>query len=189
MAKTSGDVEKEFMDDLKSTTNKSLPDWIATIKKSNIGKRNDIVKWLKQNHNFGHMNASLLVGIYLNNGKPVYGSEDDLLENQISKYENWRSLFEIVSKKIVKQFPNTRMIPKKTYVSFTAKREFAAINIKSKELRLGMDLGDKPFEKQVERAKLTGPMSRISHMVVLREQSDLNAKVLKWLDESYNRVN
>ncbi len=135
------------------------------------------------------MNASLLVGIYLNNGNPVYGSQDDLLENQLANYEIWRPLFESVSKKIIAQFPNTTMIPKKTYVSFTAKREFAAINIKSKEIRLGMDLGNQPFENKLEKAKLTGPMPRISHMVVLREPDDLNTTVIKWLEESYNRVN
>lgn len=135
------------------------------------------------------MNASLLVGIYLNNGQPVYGSQDELLENQVSKYELWRPLFESVSKKIITQFPDSTMIPKKTYVSFTAKREFAAINIKSKEIRLGMDLGNQPFENKLEKAKLTGPMPRISHMVVLREPDDLNTTVIKWLEESHNRVN
>ena len=67
------------------------------------------------------------------------------------------------------------MIPKKTYVSYAAKREFAAINIKSKEIRLGMDLGDQPFTEDLEKAKLTGPMPRISHMIVVREKNDFNA--------------
>ncbi len=82
------------------------------------------------------------------------------------------------------------MIPKKTYVSFTAKREFAAINIKSKEIRLGMDLGDKPFNNILEKAKLTGPMPRISHMVILREEGDYDYDddVSNWLNESFKRV-
>ena len=189
MVKTSGEIEKEFIDGLKNTTSKNLLAWLGTVKKTDISKRNDIIKWLKETHNFGHMNASLLVGIYLNNGKPVYGSQDELLENQISKYEIQRPLFESVSKKIIAQFPNATMIAKKTYVSYTAKREFAAINIKPKEIRLGVDLGDKPFENILEKAKLTGPMPRISHMVVLRNESDFNNKLGKWLEESYSRVN
>ena len=189
MAKTSGEIEKEFIDDLKGSSSMGLSQWLALINKSKISKRNDIIKWLKETHSFGHMNASLLVGIYLNNGEPVYGSQDDLLENQLSKYEIWRALFENVAKKITDQFPEATMIPKKTYVSFTAKREFAAINIKSKEIRLGMDLGDKSFDNKLEKAKLTGPMPRISHMVIIREESDFNVDILKWLSESFNRVN
>ena len=179
---------QEFIEELKNTTSKSLPDWLAAVKEAGISKRNDIIKWLKKSHNFGHMNASLLVGIYLNNGKLVYGSQDELLENQLSKYEIWRPLFEKVSNKILTQFPDTTMIPKKTYVSFTAKREFAAINIKSKEIRLGMDLGDKPFNNILEKAKLTGPMPRISHMVILREEGDYDDDFSNWLNESFKRV-
>jgi len=189
MAKTSGEIEKEFIDNLKSTTGKDLNQWLVELKNSKIEKRNDIIKWLKESQGFGHMNASLLVGIYLNDGKPVYGSEANLLENQIEKFETMRPLFEAVSQKIVMQFPDCTMIPKKTYVSFTAKREFAAINIKANELRLGMDLGPKPFSSALEKSKLTGPMLRISHMVILKDQKDFDDNVVNWLTESYNRVN
>lgn len=189
MAKSSQDIEKEFIDGIKSSTGNNLQNWLKAIKASGIEKRNDLIKWLKEHQNFGHMNASLLIGIYLNNGKPVYGSSDDLLETQLSKYEEFRPLYEYVSKQILNEFPEARLIPKKTYLSFTAKREFAAINIKSKEIRLGMDLGDKSFDTTFEKAKLTGPMPRISHMVMIRDAHDFNQKVIEGLHESYNRVN
>lgn len=189
MAMTSGEIEKEFIDNLKPTTGKDLKQWLNELKNSKIEKRNDIIKWLKESQDFGHMNATLLVGIFLNDGKPVYENEANLLENQIEKYESIRPLFEFASQKILIQFPDCIMIPKKTYVSFTAKREFAAINIKANELRLGMDLGTVPFTESVEKAKLTGPMPRIPHMVILKDQSDFNDNVVNWLNESYNRVN
>jgi predicted transport protein len=189
MAKTSGEIENEFLIGLKPATGKDLKEWLSIIKNSGIQKRNDMVKWLKTDHSFGHMNASLLVGIYLNNGNPVYKSEVDLLENQLSKYEALRPLFEYVSSRIIVLFPDTKMIPKKTYISFTAKREFAAINIKSKELRLGMDLGDMAYTETLEKAKLTGPMPRIGHMVMLTQKTDFDTNVEKWLQTSYNRVN
>ena len=189
MVKISAEVEKKFIDRLEILTNKSLSDWLGTVKDTGISKRNDIIKWLKETHNFGHKYASLLVGIYLNNGKPVYKSEDELLENQVSKYEIWRPLFESVSKEIVAQFPDATMIAKKYYISFTAKREFAAIDIKLIEIRLYMDLGNMPFGNTLEKAMLSGSMSRFSHMVILRNESDFNNLVVKWLRESYNRVN
>lgn len=189
MTKTSGEIEKEFIEGLAGITGKDLQTWMGAIKQSGIEKRNDVIKWLKTDNGFGHMNASMLAGIYLNEGKAVYGSQDELLENQLSKCEIWRSLFENVYQRIIDRFPDTVMVPKKTYVSFTAKREFAAINIKSKEIRLGMDLGEKPFEEKLEKAKLTGPMPRISHMTSLTVQSDFDDEVMSWLQESYDRVN
>jgi hypothetical protein len=79
--KTSGEIEQEFIDNLKTQSGKSLPEWMKHVGASGITKRNDIIKWLKERQGFGHMNASLLAGIYLNSGKPVYGNTDDLLEN------------------------------------------------------------------------------------------------------------
>jgi predicted transport protein len=189
MAKTSGEIEREFLDGLKSSTGNDLNAWLSIIKKSGIEKRNDIIDWLKKDQGFGHMNASLLAGIYFNNGKPVYGSEENLLENQFAKCEEMRSLFGKVSSEILKQFPGAQMIPKKTYVSFTAKREFAAINIKPKELRLGLDLGDMPFNEIIQKTKLTGPMPRISHMVVLTGEGQLNKTLSDYLSQSFQRVN
>jgi Domain of unknown function (DUF4287) len=75
--KTSSEIEKEFIESLKSTTGRSLSEWLKQVSGSGTVKRNDIVKWLKEKKGFGHLNASLLAGIYLNDGKPVYGSTEE----------------------------------------------------------------------------------------------------------------
>jgi predicted transport protein len=162
---------------------------MAAIKNSGIEKRNDIIKWLKGENNFGHMNASLLTGMYFNNGKPVYASEQNLLDNQFEKYQEMRPLFESLLKNVSDWDKSVDFITKKTYVSVTKKREFAAINIKNGELRVGMDLGDLPFQGIVEKAKLTGPMPRISHMVVIKDPSDINENLFQLLNKANNRVN
>lgn len=185
--KTSGDIEKEFIENLKSTTGKDLSNWLNEIKASGIEKRNDIINLLKNEYNFGHMNASLLSGIYTNGGKPVYGSTDDLLENQFAKAETMRPLYDEFIKFVTDAFPESTVLPKKTYISILEKREFAAINIKKTELRVGFDLGDRPFDENVTKSKLTGPMPRISHQIVLIDESQLNGDVVKLLQDSYSR--
>jgi len=80
------------------------------------------------------------------------------------------------------------VIPKKTYVSFTATREFAAINIKPREIRLGMDLGDMAFHETIQKTKLNGPMPRISHMAVITDMKQFDKKLLEYLHLSYNRT-
>lgn len=189
MAKTSKELEEEFINGLKTDTGKDLKSWLSLIAGCGIEKRNDIIKWLKDEHGFGHMYANLLMGIYLNDGKPVYSSEQNLLDNQFEKYQEMRPLFEEVQKAILSWDDTVDFIAKKTYVSITKKREFAAISIKKGEVRLGMDLGDRPFDALAEKAKLTGPMPRISHMVVIRDKSDLTKQVFELLETSKNRVN
>ena len=68
------------------------------------------------------------------------------------------------------------------------KREFAAINIKPKELRIGFDLGDRPFDDTVTKSKLTGPMPRISHMVIVADAKSLNENMTTLLRESHSRT-
>lgn len=187
-AKTSGEIEKEFIDGLKASTKKDLNGWLAEIRGLGLTKRNEIIDSLKNNYGFGHMNASLLAGIYVNDGKLVYGSTDDLLENQFAKAEAMRGLYESVVNFVKQNFPAATVLPKKTYVSILEKREFAAINIKPKELRVGFDLGDKPFDDSVTKSKLTGPMPRISHMVVVTDKEQLNDEIMNLLRESHRRT-
>lgn len=187
-AKTSGEIEKEFIDNLKASTKKNLDGWLAEIRGLGLTKRNDIINTLKNDYGFGHMNASLLAGIYLNGGKPVYGSTDDLLENQFAKAEAMRGTYESVINFVKKNFPGATVLPKKTYVSILEKREFAAINIKPKELRIGFDLGDRPFDEVVTKSKLTGPMPRISHMVVVTGSESLNDDMIALLRASHSRT-
>jgi hypothetical protein len=185
--KTSGEFEKEFMDALAADTGKDLQTWMRTIDDFPSRKRNEVIAWLKSDHGFGHMNASLLAGIHANGGKPVYQSTDDLLENQFAKAPDMRRLYDAFIEFVKASFPSATVLPKKTYVSILENREFAAVNIKPKELRIGFDLGERPFDEKIEKAKLSGPMPRISHMFVLTDPKQLDADIVEALKQSHSR--
>lgn len=185
--KTSGEFEKEFMDGLQGQTGRSLADWIKTVDGCGTKKRNEVIAWLKTEYGFGHMQASLLAGIHANGGKPVYASTDDLLEAQFAKAADMRPLYDAFVDFIKQSFPEATLLPKKTYISVLENREFAAVNIKPKELRIGLDLGDRPFDPKVEKAKLTGPMPRISHMVVVTETAQFGGGLIELLKVSHSR--
>lgn len=189
MAKTSGDLEKEFIDTAKTQTGKSLQEWLALVKSSGIEKRNDILEWLKKGHGLGHMQAQFVAGIFLNKGKPVYVNGDDLLESHFVKCAEMRPLFDSIAEKIISSFPGTQLIAKKTYISFTAVREFAALNVKLKEIRMGVDLGDEPFTEVLQKSKLVGPMPRVSHMITLTDIKQFDSKTKQLLQQSFNRTN
>ncbi|KXJ98268.1 MAG: hypothetical protein UZ17_ACD001002797 [Acidobacteria bacterium OLB17] len=179
--KTSGEFEKEFVDGLSNSTGTDLAGWMTMLAGTAITKRNDMIAWLKNEHGFGHMNASLLAGIHANGGKLVYQSTDNLLADQFAKAPDMRPLYEEFVEYITKNFPNATLLPKKTYVSVLEKREFCAVNIKKAELRIGLDLGDRPFDDTVEKAKLTGPMPRISHMVVAADNGRFDGNLTELL--------
>jgi len=188
MAKTSGEFEQEFIQTAKEKTGKSLEQWLPVVKASGLNKQMEITNWLKAEHKFNHLQGQLLAGLFLNNGKPVYQNETSLLENQFIKCEAMKPLFEEVSSKILSLYKDATLIPKKTYLSYTAAREFAAINIKPKELRVGLDLGDMAFTETLQKSKLSGPMPRISHMVVITDTKHFNKQLIEYLQLSYNRT-
>lgn len=188
MTKTSGELEREFIDTAKEKTGKTLQKWLSLVKLSSIEKRNDILEWLKKGHGLNHMQAQLIAGIYLNNGNPVYINESALFENQFAKCPDMRPLFDTISEKIISSFQGTQMIPKKTYLSFTGVREFAAINIKPNEIRLGLDLGDESFTDTLQKSRLMGPMPRISHMVVLTNSKQFDNNIMAFISQSHNRT-
>lgn len=185
--KTSGEFEQEFIDWLQGSTGKSLADWVIVVDGFSSKKRNEVIEWLKGVHNFNHMQASLLAGIHANGGKPVYQSTDGLLNAQFGKNEDMRPLYDGFVAFISRNFPNATILPKKTYVSVLENREFAAVNIKKGELRIGLDLGDRPFDEKVEKAKLTGPMPRISHMVVAKDDGKFDNSLVELLQQSHGR--
>lgn len=187
MIKTSAELEQEFMQTAQEKTGKSVEQWLAIIKSSGLSKPMEILNWLKTEHPLNHLQANFLSGLYLNNGQPVYQNEAALLENQFVKCEAMRPVFEEVSDKILTLFPDTILIPKKTYLSYTANREFAAINIKPKEIRLGVDLGSEPFTETLQKSKLVGAMPRISHMLTIIDSSQLDEIVVAYLRQSYDR--
>lgn len=185
--KTSGEFEKEFMDGLAVSSGKDLKTWMTVIDGFGSTKRPEVVAWLKSDHGFGHMQAAMLAAIHANGGKPVYQSTDNLLDAQFAKAADMKPLYESFLDFVSANFPNATVLPKKTYVSILENREFAAVNIKPKELRIGLDLGDRAFDEKIEKAKLTGPMPRISHMFVLTDANQLDAGIIEALKHSHSR--
>jgi hypothetical protein len=185
--KTSGEFEKDFIEGVEAATGRDLAGWIAAIEGCGTKKRNEMIAWLKTEHGFGHMHAALLAGIHANGGKPVYQSTGALLENQLSRATEMRPLFEALTEFVAANFPEASILPKKTYISVLENREFAAVNIKPAELRIGLDLGERPCLGSVEKARLTGPMPRISHMVIIKEAADLDSELAELLGDSRAR--
>jgi len=188
VAKTSAELEKEFIDTAREKTGRSLKEWLSLVGTSGIQKRNDVQDWLKKEQGLNHMQSQFIVGIYLNNGNPVYMDETNLLGSHFAKCPGMRMLFDEISTKIISLFHDTQLVPKKTYLSFTATREFVAINIMPNEIRLGLDLGDMPFDNIIQKSRLKGPMPRISHMVTITEINQFDQKFTNLIEESYKRT-
>lgn len=188
MIRTSAEFEKEFISTTKERTGKTLGQWIDILKRSGLSKKEYIIDWLKEEYFLNHLQASLLTGLYLNEGKPVYLDRESLLEDKFSYCKTTRVLFDLVAEKIFNQFYDAKLIPKKNYLSFTGIREFAAVDVKLNAIRLGMDLGKMRFTNDLKPSEIKGANVRISHMTIISARKQFDQATNQCLRLSYYRT-
>lgn len=75
MAKDSQALEQEFMATVKEKTGYTLDEWMKMIRATGLSKSKEIHAHLKDNYPLNHLQATFLMGIYLNDGQPVYDYE------------------------------------------------------------------------------------------------------------------
>jgi hypothetical protein len=111
------------------------------------------------------------------------------LEKLVSAAKGYRPLYLMLEARIRQAIPGVVVAPQGRYVSFGAPDELAAVTLHPTEIRLGLDLGDRPFDAVVQQAKLRGPGPAITHMVVLTDARQVNDDLLALVRAANHRVN
>ncbi|HEX2335735.1 MAG TPA: DUF5655 domain-containing protein [Hyphomicrobiaceae bacterium] len=104
-----------------------------------------------------------------------------LLAKLMAGAKGYRPLYVMLEEQVRASVPGLVLKPSATHISFGAPAEFAAVTLNASEVRLGLALGDRPFDTHVQRAKLKGPGPPITHMVVLTDARQVNADLLSLL--------
>jgi len=111
------------------------------------------------------------------------------MEKLIAAAKGYRPLYHMLEGEIRKSIPAATPAPRQTYISIGAPAEFAAITLHATEVRLGFDLGDRPFDSHLQKSKLRGPGPAITHMTVLTDARQVNTELLNLLKAANGRVN
>lgn len=122
---------------------------------------------------------------------PAAAAADDTasLEKLIAAAKGYRPLYHLLEGEVRNVVPNLAIVPKANYVSFAAPAEFATVTLHASELRLGLDLGDRPFDPLLQKAKLKGPGLAITHMIVLTDARQVNEELIAAVKAANARVN
>jgi len=116
-------------------------------------------------------------------------SDADALEKLIAAAKGYRPLYHLLEAEMRNIVPNLAIVPKAGYLSFGAPAEFAVLTLHATELRLGLDLGDHPFDPLLQKARFKGPGAAITHMVVLTDARQVNSELLAAIKAANARVN
>lgn len=187
MAKDSERLEREFIATAREKTGKDIPEWLDVIKGSGESKPNAILNWLKETHKLNHMQANFLSGMYLNDGKPVY-DQQVLFAKLFDGKDHLRGMYDALEKATAAKLPDALFIPTKTYVSIEAKRCFACATLTKTNIRVGLDLGDLPFDDYTQKARSLGAMPNLTHMVEITTPDDVNERLLSVVGQAYTNA-
>jgi hypothetical protein len=111
------------------------------------------------------------------------------LEKLIAGAKGYRPLYQMLETAIRGAVPEVVLTPRTGYISLGAPAEFAAVTLHPSEVRLGLDLGDRPFDMLAQNAKLKGPGAGITHMAVLTDARQINGELLSLIKVAHERIN
>jgi hypothetical protein len=121
--------------------------------------------------------------------KPLSTDETALYDKLLAAGKGYRPLYLMLEGEMRKASPGLVILPKTSYLSVGAPKEFAAVTLHASEVRLGLDLGDRPVDPHVQRSKLKGPGPAITHMIILTDARQVEGALLGLIGEANARVN
>lgn len=216
MARDEEEEERELLADLEVRTGRDLAAWMAAITAERFADKNETIDWLRA-QGIPFARASWLERIHSNGGRPIYlhrapvaageaapppriskpparapraPSQREIadLEKLLAAGKGYRPLYQMLEAEILGVIPDLLVRPKAGYISLGAPQEFAVVTLHATELRLGLDLGDRPFDAQLQKAKVKGAGTSISHMLVLSDARQVNAELLVLIKAAHARV-
>ena len=219
MARDEEEEERELLADLEGRTGRDLAAWMAAIAAESFTDKNETIDWLRAHGiPFAraswleriHSNGGR--PIYLHQSPKAAGEpraptpfpkpatapkaprapsprEIADLDKLLAAGKGYRPLYQLLEGEIRGAVPDLVVTPKASYISLGAPREFAAVTLHATELRLGLDLGDRAFDAQLQKPKLKGAGPAISHMLIIADARQVNAELLSLIRGASARVN
>ena len=212
MAGDEQEEERTFLAELQARSGRDLAAWMAAITAQGFADKNEAIDWLRT-QGFPFARASWLERIHSNGGRPIYlhapptpaaappvakpapaprpPSRREMadLEAPLAAAKGYRPLYQLLEAAIRQAVPAVGVVPRSSHIAFAAPREFAAVTAHAAELRLGLDLGDRPFEAPLQKPRMKGPGPAISHMLVLTDARQVNADLINLIKAANARVN
>jgi hypothetical protein len=211
--------EQRFLAELKARSGRDLAGWMAAIAAQNFVDKNDTIDWLRQQgfafarasrleriHSNGGRpiyqdlpertprpvataKAAPAAQMVPAPPPPPTAAEAALVEKLIAGAKGYRPLYLMLEAELKAWVPGLILQPTPTHIGLRAPHEFATVGLHASELRLGLALGDRPFDTHVQRAKLKGVGSQITHMLVLTDARQVNADLMSLVCAANARIN
>jgi hypothetical protein len=171
---------------LEAATGKALDEWIRIAKTCPHQDVNDRLNWLRQKHGLKMARAGTVLEAAF--GTSLFGEDDPaaLVDGLFGKsFADQRTIYDAVAEFAVK-LGDVTISPRKSYVPFYRKTQFAALRPSKKGLQIGLAFKAVPRSKRLEPVKNLGGGDRISHAVVLPNSRAFDSEAKALLRQAYS---
>lgn len=174
---------------LKAKTGRSLDEWLKIAKRSGFERHGQVVAFLKKEHGVTHGYANLIAHQALqSDAVSVAGQGVDLVLAQYGGPKAaLRPLYDALVTKISAFGKDVELSPKKAYVSVRRSKQFGLIQ-PSTATRVDVGLNLKGVTSK-GRLEASGSFnSMCTHRVRLESVKDVDAELVGWLKQAYEKA-
>ena len=100
------------------------------------------------------------------------------MSDTLARGKAFRPLAEMLVRQIEGALPKAAVVPAGELVAFANPAELAMLHVTPRELRLGLALGEHPYENELVRARIPGAGPGITHMIVLTDARQVGPALL-----------
>ena len=170
---------------IEQKTGQTIDHWVALVRARGTEKHGELVKMLKSDHGFGHGYANLVVHLARGGVETSAESGDQLLDAIFAgKRGATKPAYDALRQAIVSLGGDVEIAPKKAYVSFRRKKQFAIAQPSTvSRLDVGLNLKGVPPTGRLESA--AGFNSMCTHRVRIESADQIDDELLGWVRQAY----
>lgn len=171
---------------LPELTGRSLEEWKAVIAKSGLTAHGKIVAMLK-GEGMTHGYANLVAHKTLKSDAGSAAEDVDLVGEQYSGARAaMRPVYDAIMSRVTGLGADVEVAPKKAYVSLRRKTQFALLQPSTSRLDVGIKLPGTPATSRLEASGSFNSM--VSHRVRVGSVAEVDAELVAWLRQAYERA-
>jgi predicted transport protein len=174
-----------MIENLHMNTGKTLEQWTHIVKKENLVKHGEVIKFLKENYGLTHGFANLIAHKAKGSDADSAENKNDLIELQYKGKEHFKPLYDKLLHEIQMFGGDFEIAPKNAYVSLRRKKQFAILQPATKtRFEVGIIL--KGQEPKGKLEAINAPNAMCSHRINLADIKDIDKEVIGWLKTAYD---
>jgi len=171
---------------IEATYGRPIDEWIALIDASGLQKHGQIVAMLKSDYGMTHGSANRVALVALAAREPAPAADADPFD---VLYEGRPAAVRAIHDRLwieVERLGSVEVAPKKGYVGLRRRIQFGMIKPAAKHVDLALVLPGTPVTDRLESAATFNAL--FTHRVRVRSTDEVDAELIGWLRQAYERA-